>query len=289
MRRYEDERILVRRQPLALRAVRRARPLGVPGRRSRSSCSATGVSRRSATCPYFITLGPHGFYWFSLEHEARRADGRCASLRGRRASGTSSSAAARCASSRPSCPATSPSADGSPRRPARITAATVVDPCPLAARARAGGPTPWPPLVIVQVELDSREPRALRAAARVRHRERGRRVDEVARRGGRGRTAGAGGEDGVLYDAVFEPAFTKIDGRAAGPTPNRRRGRRASCSASRPRPCVSSTSSWPRTTRPSRSRPSSPTAPSCSATRPSSSSSADSRRGSTRASRSAGS
>ena len=34
-----------------------------------SSCSATWSSRRSASSPYFITLGPHGFYWFSLESD----------------------------------------------------------------------------------------------------------------------------------------------------------------------------------------------------------------------------
>ena len=53
-------------QPVALLAVRRARPLGVPGPDARSRCSGASPFPRSATACYLLTLGPHGFYWFSL-------------------------------------------------------------------------------------------------------------------------------------------------------------------------------------------------------------------------------
>ena len=56
----------VRPQPRALRAGRRARPLGLRGLTRRWRSSAARASRGSASCPYLLTLAPRGFYWFQL-------------------------------------------------------------------------------------------------------------------------------------------------------------------------------------------------------------------------------
>ena len=56
----------VRQQPLALRTAGRARPAALGGLRTRSSSWAACRSRRSASCPYLLTLGGYGFYWFRL-------------------------------------------------------------------------------------------------------------------------------------------------------------------------------------------------------------------------------
>ena len=68
--------ILVVGEPLALRAVRRARPAPssegmVPGRAVRRAAEFPPIGERRTS----LTLGPHGFYWFSLE-PARDRTGR---------------------------------------------------------------------------------------------------------------------------------------------------------------------------------------------------------------------
>ena len=81
--------------------------------------------------PYFLTLGPHGFYWFSLEHEtSRQPRRRCRTSRSPAAGTTLFERARHAASSRRSCPATSPSGAGSPKGP-HVTSAS-------RARRRAG-------------------------------------------------------------------------------------------------------------------------------------------------------
>ena len=55
------------REPVALRPVRRARSVEVQGVHARRALRQDAVPRRSARRPYLLTLGPHGFYWFSLE------------------------------------------------------------------------------------------------------------------------------------------------------------------------------------------------------------------------------
>ena len=55
-----------RGEPVALRAVRRARPARVRGSRSRSSSSVRTPFPRIGDLPYLLTLGPHAFYWFGL-------------------------------------------------------------------------------------------------------------------------------------------------------------------------------------------------------------------------------
>ena len=119
LRRREHPR---RRQPVAVRPARRARPRRAPRSPCPSSCSAAPSSRRSATCRYFITLGPHGFYWFSLRAPAPRRPRRSArgagppAPRRRRATGVSCS------------PPTGGAAPASPRRGSRSSPATAGTP-----------------------------------------------------------------------------------------------------------------------------------------------------------------
>ena len=66
IRRYEEDVHPLRREPLALRAARRSSTSRRSRGSCRSRCSATPSSRASAALPYFLTLGPYGFYWFEL-------------------------------------------------------------------------------------------------------------------------------------------------------------------------------------------------------------------------------
>ncbi len=63
----DDELRPGRRQPVALRPVRRARPARASAARCRSSCSARPSSRPSASCPTCSRWAPTRFYWFALE------------------------------------------------------------------------------------------------------------------------------------------------------------------------------------------------------------------------------
>ncbi len=56
----------LRRQPVALRAGHRTRPVGLEGPHPAGNARPHPISRRSANCPIMITLAPYGFYWFQL-------------------------------------------------------------------------------------------------------------------------------------------------------------------------------------------------------------------------------
>ena len=56
-------------EPLALRPVRGAGPLAIPGHGARWSCSAEPSSPPIGDRPYLLTLGPHAFYWFALDRQ----------------------------------------------------------------------------------------------------------------------------------------------------------------------------------------------------------------------------
>ena len=109
----------VRVQPLPPRAVRRARPVGVPRRDPDRAVRQHLRFPAVGELPYFVTLGPHGFYWFSLEREPAEAAPQAPVASRCRASGTTSSAGRPGASSRRSCLRTWPSAAGSGTRAAR--------------------------------------------------------------------------------------------------------------------------------------------------------------------------
>ena len=192
------------RQPLPLRPVRRARPLRVPGRGPGRAVRQHASSRRSATCPYFITLGPHGFYWFSLEPDRGRAPRRrWPASRSRRRWDDALRRAAPSASSRRSCPATSRDRRWFGDKARTITSAHAwLDAVPVP-DARAARRRRWPSSSIVRVELDYGEPRAVRAAARLRRRGAGRGAAPVAPRGGARRRCGPAATTGVLVDAVW--------------------------------------------------------------------------------------
>ena len=183
--------------------------------------------------PYFITLGPHGFYWFSLEHETARAEQTLGDF---------------------SVPGSWETLFGSPARrqfesflprylaerrwfvhKARtVTSAALLDTVAIPAAAKRGAP-PLGVLAIVRVELDFGESEhyalALGWAS-------GDHAEELTRWRPEAVLAQlrAGGEDGVLIDALYEPEFVKtmVDavvgrrsyggiGRLAGvPTPFRR-------------------------------------------------------------------
>ena len=72
---YEDETDPGRRQPVALRPVRRARPVRVQGDDAGRAVRPHRVSRRSASARTSSRSGPHAFYWFALERRAA-GDGR---------------------------------------------------------------------------------------------------------------------------------------------------------------------------------------------------------------------
>ena len=114
--------------------------------------------------PYFITLGPHGFYWFSLECEPERAPPRGPPSRspavGRRSSTGSAPAGLRSRSCRP----TWPSGAGSARRPGPSPRPSIIDAVPIpcrrwaTARERPGPLAAVAAMLIVQVEIDHGSP-----------------------------------------------------------------------------------------------------------------------------------
>ena len=54
-------------QPLALRPARRAEPVRLQGADPGGDVRPQRLPRRSPSAPYPLSLGPHSFYWFSLE------------------------------------------------------------------------------------------------------------------------------------------------------------------------------------------------------------------------------
>ena len=206
IRRFEEERILV--------VVNLSRNVQCVELDLSEFCGATPIELFGNSefpsvgdLPYFITLGPHGFYWFSLEQKADES-----------------------APQRPSFEVPGEWDElfaGAPLREfeaflpiylakrrwfvqkARtITNATVVDYVPiLATPGRRSDPVAF--LVIVQVELDHGSPERYSVPLSF---ATGTKAEDLKKWHGEAVVAElkAEGEHGVLYDALFEPAFTRL-------------------------------------------------------------------------------
>ena len=206
IRRYEDERILVvvnlsrnvQCVELDLAEFRGATPIELFGN---SEFPSIG------DLPYFITLGPHGFYWFSLERESDDS-----------------------APLRPSFAVTGewdelfngpslrefeaflPTYLAKRRwfvqKARTITSASVVDHVPLpAVPGRRSEPVAL--LLIVQVELDHGSPERYAVPLSFAS---GEKAAELMKWHAEAVVADlmADGNAGVLYDAIFEPDFTRL-------------------------------------------------------------------------------
>jgi maltose alpha-D-glucosyltransferase/alpha-amylase len=156
--------------------------------------------------PYFITLGPHGFYWFAIEHDRAETEEPLASFQ---VPGSWDDLF--------SGPALRQFEAFLPRyiagrrwftqKTRTITSATVVDTVPVPVPGTRAAP-PLAVFAIVRVELDFGDselyvlPLAFAS---------GEQSDELSRWRPESVLASltARGEAGVLYDAVYEPAFTK--------------------------------------------------------------------------------
>ncbi len=183
--------------------------------------------------PYFITLGPHGFYWFSLERERQEADAPLPAFSVPGEWSTLFTGAAR-RQFQSFLPRYIAERRWFTHKTRTITSATVLDAIPVT----GGGARSAPPLaqfVILRVELDFGEaehyvlPLAFKS---------GPEADEVRRWHSESVLAElhASGTRGVLYDAIFEGDFTRTmvevlanrrtltgEGRLVGiPTPFRR-------------------------------------------------------------------
>ena len=104
----------------------------------------------------------------------------------------------------------------------------MIDAVPAAGRAGPRGPARGPP-PHRPGRARPRQPRALRAAARLRHRDRGGRAEEVARRGRGGRPAIACGQT-ACSSTPSSSRRSPGHGRAAGPPPHRWPARAGGCS-----------------------------------------------------------
>ena len=126
----------------------RARPVASSRARARSRCSAATTFPRIGELPYFLTLGPHAFYWFSLRAAAASvATGspprtaptspRCCAVAG---SWTSCSAASRARNWSGCCRRTWPTRAGSAARRDGSRGARIIDAIPVTVeRERRGG------------------------------------------------------------------------------------------------------------------------------------------------------
>jgi maltose alpha-D-glucosyltransferase / alpha-amylase len=154
--------------------------------------------------PYFITLGPHGFYWFSLEPERSEAEEPLAAFEVRGSWQTLFSA------ERAQFEAFLPRYLAERRwfvqKARTITRASVVDAVPVAG-PRDGPDAPLAVFVMVQVELDFGEPEHYVLPLSFGS---GARADELCRWRPESVLARlkASGTDGVLVDAVYDPEFT---------------------------------------------------------------------------------
>jgi maltose alpha-D-glucosyltransferase / alpha-amylase len=206
IRRYEDERILV--------VVNLSRNVQCVELDLSEFCGATPIELFGNSefpsvgdLPYFITLGPHGFYWFSLEQETDES----APLRPsfEVAGGWDelfSGLALR------EFEAFLPEYIARRRwfvqKARNITKASVVDYVPLpAAPGRRSEHVAL--LLIVQVELDHGSPERYSLPLSF---ATGTAAEELNKWHGEAVVAdlSADGQPGVLYDAVFEPAFTRV-------------------------------------------------------------------------------
>jgi maltose alpha-D-glucosyltransferase/alpha-amylase len=155
--------------------------------------------------PYFITLGAHGFYWFALERETEHSHLPRGSftVRGNWSDLLTGAGVRRFEEYLPGYLAGRRWFGDKTRH---ITAVTVVDSVPI---PPAGGrrDEPMAHFTIVQVELDYGSPElySLPIAFAV-----GSRAEEIERWKPEAIIADlrAGGEDGVIYDAVWEPEFS---------------------------------------------------------------------------------
>jgi maltose alpha-D-glucosyltransferase / alpha-amylase len=156
--------------------------------------------------PYFITLGPHGFYWFSLESDRSprttersvlTVDGQWNELL------TGSSLAAL----EEVLPVYIAERRWFPSKTKTIKSASVIDAVPVSANGTGRG-RPVAYVVMVQLELDFGSPERyqLPLAYAEDHR-----AEELCRWNADAVVADvrADGKDGVLYDAIWEPQFTK--------------------------------------------------------------------------------
>jgi maltose alpha-D-glucosyltransferase / alpha-amylase len=206
IRRFEDERILVvvnlsrnvQCVELDLSEFRGATPFELFGN---SKFPSVG------DLPYFITLGPHGFYWFSLEQKSDESapvrpsfevGGEWDELFG----------GAPLREFEAFLPAYLATRRWFAQKARTITAATVVDVVPLlAVPGRRSDPVAF--LVVVQAQLDHGSPErySLPLAFAT-----GDKAEELNKWHAEAVLADvkADGEEGVLYDALFEPAFTKL-------------------------------------------------------------------------------
>ena len=208
IRRYQNERILV--------VVNLSRNVQCVELDLSEFCGATPVELFGDSefpsvgdLPYFITLGPHGFYWFSLECEPPEAiplrpsfvvpgewDDLFNGLNGRGLRAFEEFLPVYLATRR-----------WFAQKARTITRATVVDSVPLLANGRRSAPVAH--LLIVNVELDHGSPErySLPLAFAT-----GTRADELKKWHGDAVVADlrADGIPGVVFDAVFEPSFVTL-------------------------------------------------------------------------------
>jgi maltose alpha-D-glucosyltransferase/alpha-amylase len=205
IRRFENERILV--------VVNLSRNVQCVELDLSEFVGATPIELFGATefpsvgeLPYFVTLGPHGFYWFSLECEPDdAAPSRPSFLMPGEWDGLFSGP------SRRAFEAYLPQYIAQRRwfaqKARTITAARIVDHIPLpSGLGRRGAAAGY--LVVVQVEMDHGSPeRYVLALAHAT----GTAADDLNKWHPEAVVADltAAGTPGVLYDAVFEPSFTK--------------------------------------------------------------------------------
>jgi maltose alpha-D-glucosyltransferase / alpha-amylase len=206
IRRYEDERILV--------VVNLSRNVQCVELDLSEFCGATPVELFGNTefpsvgdLPYFVTLGPHGFYWLSLEREPDEGAPQRPSFEvAGEWDDLFSGLALRTFEA--SLPAYIATRRWFVQKARTITKATVVDCVPLP--PTPGRRTaPVAQLLIVQVELDHGSPERyvlpLSFAT-------GSQAEELKKWHADSVVADlrADDVDGVLFDAVFEPAFTNV-------------------------------------------------------------------------------
>ncbi|MGA3351707.1 MAG: maltose alpha-D-glucosyltransferase [Acidimicrobiales bacterium] len=161
--------------------------------------------------PYFITLGPHGFYWFSLEREPKESTPKRRSFR---VSGQWDSVFRGAA--RRQFEAFLPSYLAERRwfvqKGRTITSASIADTVPITAQSAPGtGRRKAPPiahLLIVQLELDHGSPERYTMALAYHS---GAEAEEMNKWHDEAVVADlrAEGVDGVLFDALYSPAYVK--------------------------------------------------------------------------------
>jgi len=156
--------------------------------------------------PYFITLGPHGFYWFSLEHETTGSEAPLPDFEVGGGWDSLFDGAAR-RQFEAFLPRYVAQRRWFAQKARTVTSASLLDVVPVPGEGGRGTP-PMAAFVIARVELDFGESEhyVLPLAWAT-----GERADELCRWRPDAVLAKlrAGGTDGVLYDAVHDPGFTR--------------------------------------------------------------------------------